>query len=365
MTPIELAQTRRLLLAKQLLTETSMSAADVAFASGFSSVRRFNALFRKRYRLSPTGLRHTRATTAGDAAVLRLGYRPPFAWNALATFLAARATPCTEQFVDGTYRRTIRIGSHLGWIAARADEARAELRIDVAPRLLPAWPALRARLRHLFDLDASPRRIAEHLDHDGHLGRAIVPAEGLRIPGAVDGFDLALRTILGQQISVAAASTLHGRFVQAFGQSIVTPFDGLTHLPPTAEAVAAAPLQCVRACGVPRRRAETILAVARLVADGRLALSPGADPALARARLAAVPGIGPWSVEYIAMRALGDPDAIPTGDLALRRALGVQRAKRSRRNLAGMAPVARLRGHATVVRSSIRRLMTCPPMYPI
>lgn len=325
-TPIELAQTRRLLLAKQLLTDTSMSAADVAFASGFSSVRRFNALFRTRYRLSPTGLRRTRATTTSDAALLRLGYRPLFAWDALANFLTARATPRTEQFADGIYRRTIHIGAHVGWIAARADDARAELRIDVAPSLLPAWPALRARLRHLFDLDANPRRIAEHLDNDVRLERAIAQAAGLRIPGAVDGFDIALRTVLGQQISVAAASTLYGRFADAFGHTIVTPFADLTHLPPTAEAVAAVSLQSVQACGVPRRRAETILALARLIADGQLRLAPDADPALARARLAEVPGIGPWSVEYIAMRALGDPDAIPTGDLVLRRALGVKRA---------------------------------------
>lgn len=326
-TPIELAQTRRLLLAKQLLTDTAMSIADVAFASGFSSVRRFNTLFRARYRLNPSQLRRARPDGTLDTAVLRLGYRPPLAWHALAGFLATRATPRSEQFVDGVYRRTVQIGARTGWIAARPDDGRAELRVDVAPALLPVWPLLRSRLRHLFDLDANPQQIETHLARDTQLAAVSDGPRGLRIPGAVDGFDVALRIVLGQQISVLAASTLYGRFTEIFGTPVDTPFEGLTHLPATAERVAAAAPQAIRDCGVPRRRAETIHALARAIADGELGLSPDSDPTRARADLARIPGIGPWSVETIAMRTLGDPDALPAGDLVLRRALGATRAR--------------------------------------
>ncbi|KEZ75853.1 DNA-3-methyladenine glycosylase 2 [Salinisphaera hydrothermalis] len=326
-TPIELAQTRRLLLAKQLLTDTSMRIADIAFASGFSSVRRFNTLFRARYRLNPGQLRRARPDAAPDAAVLRLGYRPPLAWTALAGFLAARATPRSEQFVDGSYRRTIRVGARTGWIAARPDHARAELRVDVAPALLPAWPELRVRLRRLFDLDASPRQIESHLTQDAELAAIATGPRGLRIPGALDGFDVALRIILGQQISVAAASTLYGRFTETFGAPVDTPFEGLTHLPATAERIAAADPQALHDCGVTRRRAATLQALAQAVVSGTLGLNPDSDPASTRHDLAALPGIGPWSLETIAMRALGDPDALPANDLVLRRALGVERAR--------------------------------------
>jgi AraC family transcriptional regulator of adaptative response / DNA-3-methyladenine glycosylase II len=325
-TPIALAQTRRLLLAKQMLTDTRLRIADIAFASGFSSVRRFNHLFRTRYRLSPSDLRRDRAHVRSEACItLKLGYRPPLAWIALTAFLVARGAPRSEAMHAERYARSLRINACTGWIAVRPDPRRDLLQVEVAPTLLPVLAPLRTRLRQLFDMDANPGVIDAHLGADPRLAASMAATPGLRVPGALDGFELALRAVLGQQISVKAATTLFSRFTEFFGEALETPFPGLNRLPPTATAIADAGLQPIIERGLTRKRAETVQRLAQAVASGALTLAPTADRDDTLAVLAAIPGIGPWTTQYIAMRALADPDAFPASDLALLKALSVKR----------------------------------------
>jgi AraC family transcriptional regulator, regulatory protein of adaptative response / DNA-3-methyladenine glycosylase II len=315
--PVALAQTRRLLLAKQLITETRLPMAEIAFASGFASVRRFNHLFRTRYRLQPSALRRTPTAAETGAIRLKLGYRPPLAWQPLAAFLGSRGASGVEQFDGRRYLRTVRLGAHSGWIA-----------VEPAPTqpLLPALTQLLPRLRRLFDLDAHPAVIESHLGEDPHLAALLRATPGLRVPGALDGFELALRAVLGQQVSVKAATTLYRRCAERFGSSVQTPHAVLTHLPPRAEEIAEAGLPRLVALGLPRTRALTVQRLAAGVAEGRIRLEPGAPAAATLAALQDVPGIGPWTAQYVAMRALGDADALPHADLGLLRALGLRRA---------------------------------------
>ena len=332
--PIELVLTRRLLLAKQLLTETTLSITEVAFASGFASLRRFNDAFRRRYGMPPTRLRRAadgprHAAESRDTLTLQLSYRPPYDWPGVIRFLEARALSCVERVSDDEYLRAIRIGAHSGWLRVRHDAGRRALAVELSRSLTPVLPALLGRLRNVFDLGARPDVIAAQLASDPALADAVARDPGLRVPGAFDGFELALRAILGQQISVAAATTLAGRVVSAFGEALETPFPELTHLAPTAERVAAASEDQIAALGVVRSRARSIVALAREVAAGRLPLDAGARPEETIAQLAALPGIGPWTAHYIAMRALRWPDAFPKEDLVLRNALGGVSATRA------------------------------------
>lgn len=324
-TPIQLAQTRRLLLAKQLIADTQLSMADIAFAAGFSSVRRFNHLFRSRYDLQPSAMRRGRRQSGGDGIVLKLGYRPPLDWNGLIGFLASRGAAVMEQAVDGAYRRTVRLGGRTGWLAASVpDGARHELHLQISDSLVPVLTPLLARIRQLFDLNADPTPIDDHLRADPILGPCVEASPGLRIPGGLDGFEVALRAILGQQISVRAATTLFGRFAQQFGDPIDTPWPEVTRTPPDAERIAAASLQSVIDLGLPSRRAQTIQLVARAVIDGHIRLSPTTDAAATMEALQALPGIGPWTVQYLAMRVLAQSDALPASDLGLMRAAGCE-----------------------------------------
>ncbi len=326
--PVELAQTRRLLLAKQLLTETQIKIAEVAFASGFSSLRRFNHLFRTRYRLSPTDLRRNKLLSAsGDTITLRLAYRPPLDWTALLGFLVGRGAAGVEAADGERYLRVVRIGEYAGWIAAAPIEGEAALRVEVAITLLPVLTPLLARLRRLFDLDANPQAIAEHLSGDPRLSASLSRRPGLRVPGAFDGFELALRAVLGQQISVKAATTVFGRFARAYGEPMQTPFPGLMHSGPSAALIAAASLEEVAALGLPRARALTVRSLARAVSNGVVRLEPGVNPERTVAALKELPGIGDWTAQYVAMRALRDPDAFPASDLGIYRALGVSKPR--------------------------------------
>ena len=225
--PVELAQTQRLLLAKQLLTESNLPIIEVAFASGFESVRRFNALFRSHYRLTPSRMRRASpASRAGDCVRLTLAYRPPLAWTVLLRFLARRATAGVESVGDQAYFRTVAVGGHQGWLKVRPIPGRNTLSVELATSLTPALPEVLARLKNLFDLSARPDVIAAHLSVDSRLARVVDHCPGLRVPGAFDGFELAIRAILGQRISVRAATTLAGRVADRFGEPIETPVPG-------------------------------------------------------------------------------------------------------------------------------------------
>lgn len=321
--PLKLAQTRRLLLAKQLLTDTSLRVIDVAFASGFSSVRQFNRQFKSSYRQSPLALRRGRREERDQSIVLKLGFREPLAWRELIGFLAQRGSSRTERTDGDEYAKVVRLGSHAGLVRARPIGP-GLLGVRVTPSLLPVLPELRARLRRLFDLDASPLVIDRLLRRRAELRASLRRMPGLRVPGAFDGFELALRAVLGQQVSVRAASTLFGRFVEVFGKPVQTGYPGLDLATPDAETIANASLQQLIDRGLPGRRAECVSALARAMAEGKLRLNPPVDGAAARAALQALPGIGPWTAEYVAMRALGDPDAFPSQDGGLLRAAGLR-----------------------------------------
>jgi AraC family transcriptional regulator of adaptative response / DNA-3-methyladenine glycosylase II len=336
--PIELAQTHRLLLAKQLLTETRLPISRVADASGFQSLRRFNALFRDRYRLNPERLRRRvdgrgsrlerrEKLEASAKLSLTLAYRPPLAWAPLLAFLAARATPGVERVSSGTWSRVVRVDGHTGIIRVRQPAKGSTLAghdvvvLEADAVLAPALMPLCARVKHLFDLVAEPNAIELHLTKAGFgpIGRS---ARGLRVPGAWDGFELAVRAILGQQVSVAGATTLMGRLTTLYGEAIDTGDEGFTHLPPTAERLAKVGVDGIRQIGLPGARARTIHEIATLVATGELSLEPAMDVRAVIKRLMEVRGIGAWTAEYIAMRALHWPDAFPASDLVLRRSAG-------------------------------------------
>jgi len=324
--PVDYAQTQRLLLAKRLLTDTAMPVSDVAFASGFASLRRFNALFRARYRMAPTALRGRagRAPLPGEALAFDLPYRPPYAFDAMLAFLCARAIAGVEEVDDRAYRRALAVGApgavHEGWIEVARAPRRDALRVRVAPALARAIPAVLARVRHAFDVACDPLEVARV------LGPLAAANPGLRLPGAFDGFELACRAVVGQQVSVAAARTLMGRLAQAFGRSLTGPAPaGASRLFPDAARVAALGERDVAAVGLPRARARTIVTLASEVAHGRIDLSPGADVEATVAGLTALPGIGPWTAQYVAMRALAWPDAFPHPDLGVVRALGAAR----------------------------------------
>jgi AraC family transcriptional regulator of adaptative response / DNA-3-methyladenine glycosylase II len=326
--PVELAQTNRLLLAKRLIAETQLPLVQVAYAAGFESVRRFNALFRSHYRLTPSTLRRgSSKTVATDCLRLVLAYRPPLDWDAMLRFLAARAIPGIECVTGVAYHRTVGIGEHRGWLSVSPVANRNLLVVDLATALAPALPSILVRLRNLFDLDARPDVIAGHLALDPLLAPSVAHHPGLRVPGAFDSFELGMRALLGQQVSVRGASTLAGRFAQRFGEAIETPLACLNHLAPTAESLAAARGTTLAGLGLPSARAESLRNLARVVARREIDLECGVDPTAIVARLVELPGIGPWTAEYIAMRALRWPDAFPAGDLGLVKASKLKSTK--------------------------------------
>jgi len=327
--PIEFAQTQRLLLAKRLLTDTAMPVTEIAFASGFGSLRRFNALFKSRYRLQPGQLRrHMRAATAPAADTLNfeLSFRPPYDWPALCAFLGARAIAGVEALEDGHYRRTVRVAQeskgHLGWIDVSPSPRKSALRIAVSASLARVLPPVLSRVKALMDLACNPTEVSRAL---GNLAHA---RPGMRVPGAFDGFEVAVRAIIGQQVTVAAARTVAGRFAAALGDPLDSPHTALTTVFPTPVRVAGATPGRIARLGMPGARARTILALARDVADGKLDLMPNADIEATLARLRALPGVGEWTAQYIAMRALAWPDAYPHTDLGVMKALGTKDARR-------------------------------------
>lgn len=321
--PLELALVHRLGVAKQLLRDTRLPIAEVAFASGFSSVRRFNAVCAQRFGKTPTALRRTGAPR-GEAGTLTLslGLRPPIAWSELLGFLRKRALGGVEVVTEDCLFRAVRVGSRTGHLRARLAASGRAVEVDLPASLAPAVVEIGARLRRVFDLDACPDALAARLGADPLMGPLVAKTPGIRLPGAFDGFEVAVRAVLGQQISVGAATTLAGRWVERFGEPIETPYPGVHRLPPTAATLATIEPSEIASLGMPITRARTLRQLAEAVAAGRLALGPGADLDGTRAALLAIPGIGPWTAEYVAMRALGAPDAFPDGDLVLRKRLG-------------------------------------------
>ncbi len=319
--PIEFVQTQRLLLAKRLLTDTALSATDIAFASGFQSLRRFNTLFKQRYRLTPSDLRkNTKTAALADEFIFELAYRPPLDWPHLLRFLGNREIVGVERIDENSYRRSVRIEAknviHRGWIAVTPHTRKAVLRVSVSSSLARVLPQVLSRIKQLFDLSCHPDEIG------AALGDLAVGHPGLRLPGAFDGFELAVRAVLGQQITVRAATTLAGRFAAAFGDAIATPFPEITRIFPAAERIATLTVDDIAKLGIIAARARTILALARQIADGELRLDPAADVEATISQLRSIPGIGEWTAQYIAMRALAWPDAFPHTDFGVMQALG-------------------------------------------
>jgi AraC family transcriptional regulator of adaptative response / DNA-3-methyladenine glycosylase II len=327
--PVEFAQTQRLLLAKRLLTDTSLPVTEVAFASGFGSLRRFNALFKQRYRLQPGQLRRRMAgggLAPADALQFELSYRPPYDWPALSAFLAARAIAGVEALEDGRYRRTARIvvegKAHAGWIEVSPSPKKPALRVTVAASLAKALPPVLSRVKALMDLACNPAEVA------AALGALAAKHPGLRVPGAFDGFEVAVRAILGQQVTVAAARTVAGRLAAAYGDALETAFHSVNRSFPSAETIADLSHGQIARLGMPGARARSVIALARAVAEGELDLVPNADVESVLEKLRALPGVGEWTAQYIAMRALAWPDAFPHTDLGVMRALGERDPRR-------------------------------------
>ena len=319
-TPIELAQTRRLALAKQLLQDTALPLAHIAFAAGFGSVRRFNALFLARMGRSPSSLRGTRQATTAPRVVLRLDYRPPYDAARVFAFLAARAIPGVERWDGSAYHRVVSLGGRTGTITVTPAPDRHRIALALDASLLPVAMPLVARVRRWLDLDARPDVIARALGGDRRLAKLVRARPGLRVPGTFDPFEAAVRAMLGQQVSVAAAPTLAGRFARAFG----TPLDGDTTWLrfPTAAEIAALPVAKIAAIGMPATRAAAIHNLAVALATRAIDLDTPRDLDRVVAELVELPGVGPWTAHYLAMRALHLPDAFPATDLGVRKALG-------------------------------------------
>ena len=331
--PLQYLQTRRLLSAKQFLTDTTLPVSEVARLSGFASVRRFNAVFAQHYALSPSQLRRSRgAVDSGrtePGIVLKLAYRPPYDVGAMLQFFASRCVAGIEQVtllpthmsVSKTVSLDIGQQHYCGWLVARFDAVGHRLELRLSDSLRPVLPVMLARARALLDLDADPLAINTVLHESFPKG------DGLRVPGSLDGFELAIRAVLGQQITVAAARTLTTRLVQALGEPLATPVTGLNRLFPRAAALAHASPDALGRLGIVKQRQAAIQALARAVLTQGLHLHAGADVETTMTALKALPGIGDWTAQYVAMRALRWPDAFPAGDVALHRALGLQGSK--------------------------------------
>jgi len=336
-TPSAVAQTRRLHFAKKLIDETTLPMGQVAIASGFGCVRRFNAAIRKVYHRTPSQIRRLvrqKSPTPENEYFFRLRYRPPYQWGALLAFLEPRATPGVEEVTRAVYRRTISVNGSHGYFEISLDEAKHTLGVRVQlgdPRSLFF---IIERIRAMFDLNADWAAIVGSLRCDHVLAKRVDAEPGLRVPGCWNGFELATRAILGQQITVKGATSLAGRLVRAFGQ----PFNAtgnLTRLFPLPEVLADANLASI---GLPAARAETIRSLARATCSGQVRFEGVVDADACLAHLTEIPGVGQWTAQYVAMRALGEPDAFPSGDLGLLRALDVSSSRELERRAEAWRP---------------------------
>jgi AraC family transcriptional regulator of adaptative response / DNA-3-methyladenine glycosylase II len=317
--PIEIAQTGRLLAARRLLNETALPITEIAFASGFRSLRRFNATMKDRYGAPPSKMRGRKAIQRGETFTVSLSPRGDYNIAPVLDFLRMRALPGVEIGDAERYARVLRLGDALGWIEVGMGPKGFMLTLseNLAPHLRP----LVANVRGAFDLDAEMIAVDAHLASDKGLAKDVKREPGVRVPGALDGFETAIRAVLGQQVTVAGARTLTERLVARFGAPLERGPEGLERAFPDAAALSNAGAGAIAQIGLPKKRAETLHRLAAAAADGKLTLARGAI-ASGRAALADIPGVGPWTIEYVAMRALGDPDAYPATDIALVSALG-------------------------------------------
>lgn len=317
--PLQYLQTRRLLLAKALLTDSTLPVQEVAYAAGFASLRRFNAAFIEHYRLQPTALRRE-GSGAGPSSRLRLCYREPYDVGGVLDFLAPRAITGVETVDGRAVTRTLALTHagqrQAGWLRVNFDKA-GEVNVELSPALWPAVASLLPLLRRWLDLDADPQTIA------AALGEGAVP--GQRLPGCVDRFELTVRAVLGQQVTVAAARTLAGRFVERFGEDLADAPEGCRRLFPTPERIAAATRDDIASLGIIGRRADSLIALAQAWPTLAFARREGTAEAAAD-ELTAIPGIGPWTAGYMLMRGWSWPDSFPPGDIVLRKALSGQGA---------------------------------------
>ena len=320
--PIAVAQTRRVLLAKQLIQETRLPMAEVALAAGFGSVRRFNETFQQLFGRPAGELRRLAGETPAESTgvTVKLPYRAPYDWDAIVGFLTARAIPGVETVTPRRYARTLNVDGATGAVVVApggGDFLVAEIRF---PKL-KALPAVIARIRRVFDLTADPALIEAHLSRDPALAPLVAARPGLRAPGAWDGFEMAVRAILGQQITVTAARGLAAKLVETYGEPIEDPFAaklGLSRVFPTPDRLMG---QDIAALGMPRARGAALEALARTVAADPAIFTPRADLESAIAALSALPGVGEWTAQYIALRELREPDAFPHADVGLLRAM--------------------------------------------
>lgn len=325
-TPMAVAQTRRMHFAKKLIDETSLPMIQIAMAAGFGCVRRFNAGIRQVYHRSPSQLRHLarkKEVQAANQYVFHLNFRPPYAWQGMLDFLAPRCTPGVEIVENDRYRRTISVNGKPGYFEVSLDGERNWLvaRIEFSdPRLLFV---IVERVRRMFDLNADWTSISKALQTDPTLAEIVKNEPGLRVPGCWDGFELATRAILGQQVTVKGATVLAERLISKFGKRFAGQ-NGLTRLFPDPDVLAAGKIDGI---GMTKARAATIRALARAVVDGRISFTGVVDFEEFRSRLSEIPGIGCWTAQYVALRVLGDPDAFPSSDLGLLRALNLRSAR--------------------------------------
>ncbi len=338
--PLQYLQTRRLLTAKQLLTDTAMSVQNVAHTSGFASVRRFNTAFAAHYRMSPTRLRSagrppsgqqdSDSTAQGAMVSVKLSYRPPYDVQGMLQFLQNRQINAMENIasqaiftrVERTFSTIKGRASYSGWISAEFDDARCQVLLTVSEGLQSVLPLVIARVRAALDLDADPKAI------NAVLGPYFPGTEGVRVPGCLDGYEIAVRAILGQQVTVAAGRTLTQRLVDRFGEPISTPRIELSRLFPAATTLASVQPHLLGEMGIVRQRQTALVAISQAVANGQINLNTSARALDTVLQLTSLPGIGDWTAQYIAIRALRWPDAFPAGDVALQNALGVRVAQK-------------------------------------
>jgi AraC family transcriptional regulator of adaptative response / DNA-3-methyladenine glycosylase II len=321
--PSAVAQTRRLHFAKKLIDDTQLPMCQVAIASGFGCVRRFNASIQKTYKRTPSQIRRLARQTETQPEnqyVFQLRFRPPYHWQGMLGFLSARATPGVEVVANDRYMRSISVNGRHGHFTVSLNDQKDSLVVRVQIGDPHSLYMIIERIRSMFDLNADWVDIAECLGADPELGARIGAQPGLRVPGCWDGFELTTRAILGQQITVKGATNLAGRIARTFGQAY-SHGNNLTHLFPTAEILADANLTGV---GLTGKRAETIRALARAVCDGQISFEKIIDSDAFLTKLCEIPGIGRWTAQYVAMRALGEPDAFPSSDLGFLHALDLR-----------------------------------------